>query len=163
MLWLSGHGDIQAPKKNIKKGRKTFHKIYNVNYEKQKMITDFCVICGTKDKLQIHHIVPKSAPHNIKPIGHMDDPTNLLTLCTDHHGWIHGCRPNQWNNAKTLQAEGVRKAKLAGKYKGRKPTARALGTEIAKLHTEGKKPSVIAKELNIGVASVYRYRHTAGK
>ena len=39
----------------------------------------------------------------------------------------------------------------------------ALGTEIAKLHTEGKKPSVIAKELNIGVASVYRYRHTAGK
>ena len=61
------------------------------------------------------------------------------------------------------KAEGVRKAKLAGKYKGRKPTARALGTEIAKLHTEGKKPSVIAKELNIGVASVYRYRHTAGK
>ena len=117
----------RPPKKNIKKGRKTFHKIYNVNYEKQKMITDFCVICGTKDKLQIHHIVPKSAPHNIKPIGHMDDPTNLLTLCTDHHGWIHGCRPNQWNNAKTLQAEGVRKAKLAGKYKGRKPTARAFG------------------------------------
>lgn len=37
------------------------------------MITDFCVICGTKDELQIHHIVPKSAPHNIKPIGRKSD------------------------------------------------------------------------------------------
>ena len=49
-------------------------------------------------------------------------------------------------------------SKTDGKYKGRKPTARNMGVEIHRLHTEGKKPSVIAKELNIGVASVYRYR-----
>ena len=71
----------------------------------------------------------------------------------------------QWEREMMLERQriGIAKAKVEGKYKGRKPTARNMGTEIHRLHTEGKKPSVIAKELNIGVASVYRYRHTAGK
>ena len=37
-------------------------------------------------------------------------------------------------------------------------TAKKLGKRIQELHLEGMKPSQIAKELNIGVASVYRYR-----
>ena len=49
---------------------------------------------------------------------------------------------------------GIAKAKSEGKYKGRVPTARKLEKEIQRLHLEGIKPSVIAKELNIGVASV---------
>lgn len=54
------------------------------------------------------------------------------------------------------QMEGVAKAKAAGKYKGRKPTARAKADDIRKLASEGKTRQVIADELNIGVASVYR-------
>ena len=56
------------------------------------------------------------------------------------------------------QKIGIAKAKSEGKYKGRVPTARKLEKEIQRLHLEGINPSVIAKELNIGVASVYRYR-----
>jgi DNA invertase Pin-like site-specific DNA recombinase len=67
---------------------------------------------------------------------------------------------SQWEREMMLERQrvGIARAKAEGKYKGRKPTARAMGEQIRKLHQEGKKPSVIAKELGIGVASVYRYR-----
>lgn len=54
------------------------------------------------------------------------------------------------------QREGIAKAKLDGKYKGRKPTARAKTGEVSKLSTEGIGPTEIAKRLGIGRASVYR-------
>lgn len=54
------------------------------------------------------------------------------------------------------QREGIAKAKSEGKYKGRKPTARAKADDVMKLKAEGKKPTDIAKELGIGRASVYR-------
>ena len=66
----------------------------------------------------------------------------------------------QWEREMMLerQAIGIAKAKEDGKYKGRVPTARKLSKRIRELHLDGMKPSQIAKELNIGVASVYRYR-----
>jgi DNA invertase Pin-like site-specific DNA recombinase len=54
------------------------------------------------------------------------------------------------------QREGIAKAKGEGKYKGRKPTARAKAAEAIRLHREGKNVSTIARELGIGRASVYR-------
>jgi DNA invertase Pin-like site-specific DNA recombinase len=54
------------------------------------------------------------------------------------------------------QREGVAKAKAEGKYKGRKPTARAKSDDIIKLAGEGVKREDIAKRLGVGVASVYR-------
>lgn len=54
------------------------------------------------------------------------------------------------------QREGIAKAKSEGKYKGRKPTARAKADDVMKLKAEGKKPTEIAKKLGIGRASVYR-------
>ena len=54
------------------------------------------------------------------------------------------------------QREGIAKAKSEGKYKGRKPTARAKSDEVQKLYSNGTKPSAIAIELGIGRASVYR-------
>ena len=54
------------------------------------------------------------------------------------------------------QREGVAKAKAAGRYKGRKPTARAKSAEIIRLAGEGLKREEIARQLGIGVASVYR-------
>ena len=54
------------------------------------------------------------------------------------------------------QREGVAKAKAEGKYKGRKPTARAKSAEITRLAGEGVKREEIAKKLAVGVASVYR-------
>jgi len=54
------------------------------------------------------------------------------------------------------QREGIAKAKAAGKYKGRKPTARAKAPQVAALKKDGVGPSEIARQLGIGRASVYR-------
>lgn len=54
------------------------------------------------------------------------------------------------------QREGIAKAKAEGKYKGRKPTAKAKATEVLTMHAEGVGATEIAKRLSIGRASVYR-------
>lgn len=54
------------------------------------------------------------------------------------------------------QREGVAKAKAAGKYKGRKPLADDLRQEVVHLATEGTTKTNIARQLNIGEATVYR-------
>ncbi len=54
------------------------------------------------------------------------------------------------------QREGIAKAKADGKYKGRKPTAKAKSKEVLELKKQGMGPTAIAKELGIGRASVYR-------
>ena len=54
------------------------------------------------------------------------------------------------------RAYGIAKAKKDGKYKGRKPTARAKAPEVLKLRERGFRPDEIAKQLEIGRASVFR-------
>lgn len=54
------------------------------------------------------------------------------------------------------QREGIAKAKAAGKYTGRKPTAKAKTTDILRLADEGMKPLKIAETLGVGKSSVYR-------
>lgn len=57
---------------------------------------------------------------------------------------------------KERQAEGIAKAKAEGKYRGRKPTARAKAVHVRAMSAEGVSPTEIAKRLGIGRASVYR-------
>lgn len=52
------------------------------------------------------------------------------------------------------QREGIAKAKLEGKYKGRKPTVDNV--RVKELHGNGLGPAAIAREMGIGRASVYR-------
>jgi DNA invertase Pin-like site-specific DNA recombinase len=54
------------------------------------------------------------------------------------------------------QREGVARAKAEGKYKGRKPTARAKSAEVLAMKAEGVRPVDIARRVGIGRASVYR-------
>jgi DNA invertase Pin-like site-specific DNA recombinase len=54
------------------------------------------------------------------------------------------------------QAAGIAKAKQAGRYKGRKPTAMAKADEVLALNSQGLTRQKIADQLGIGVASVYR-------
>ena len=56
------------------------------------------------------------------------------------------------------QKIGIEKAQREGKFKGRVPTAKRKTDEIKTLIAEGLKPHQIAAQLNIGDASVYRYR-----
>jgi DNA invertase Pin-like site-specific DNA recombinase len=60
---------------------------------------------------------------------------------------------------KERQLEGIAKAKAAGVYKGRKPSVPV--EEVRRLHAEGASPTIIAKRLGIGRASVYRALETA--
>jgi DNA invertase Pin-like site-specific DNA recombinase len=54
------------------------------------------------------------------------------------------------------QREGIRIAKDAGAYKGRKATARGKAAEVMHLLAEGLTKEATADRLGIGVASVYR-------
>lgn len=54
------------------------------------------------------------------------------------------------------QREGIAKAKAEGKYKGRKPTARAQAAQVKRMLAEGVGATEIARTLGIGRASVYR-------
>jgi DNA invertase Pin-like site-specific DNA recombinase len=54
------------------------------------------------------------------------------------------------------QREGIARAKGEGRYKGRKPTARAKAEDVQRLHEQAVRPTEIAKQLGISRASVYR-------
>ncbi len=59
------------------------------------------------------------------------------------------------NLRRERQLEGIAKAKLEGKYKGRKRSVD--GDKVTELYKAGMGASKIAQELGIGRASVYRY------
>ena len=44
---------------------------------------DECAICGSRDFLEFHHIIPKSK-------GGSDDYDNIILLCVHCHGAVHG-------------------------------------------------------------------------
>jgi DNA invertase Pin-like site-specific DNA recombinase len=54
------------------------------------------------------------------------------------------------------QREGIAKAQSQGKYKGRKPTARAKSGEVQALLEAGVTPTEVARKLGVGRSSVYR-------
>jgi DNA invertase Pin-like site-specific DNA recombinase len=60
------------------------------------------------------------------------------------------------------QREGIAKAKAEGKYKGRKPTARAKADDAVQMFRDGRRVAHIAKDLGIGRGSVYRALEAAG-
>lgn len=59
------------------------------------------------------------------------------------------------------QREGIAKAKVDGKYKGRAPTARAKADEVHRLVAEGMTREAVAERLGMGVRSVYRILRVA--
>ena len=64
----------------------------------------------------------------------------------------------QFEREMTLERhrEGIAKAKSAGKYKGRKPIAPERRQHVLRLAAEGATKTIIARQLGIGEASVYR-------
>lgn len=54
------------------------------------------------------------------------------------------------------QAEGIALAKLKGRYKGRKPTARNKSKEVIDMLAQGISKPEISRQLGIGITSIYR-------
>jgi DNA invertase Pin-like site-specific DNA recombinase len=61
------------------------------------------------------------------------------------------------------QAEGIRIAKAQGKFKGRKPTARAKSDEVMNYLAEGLTKEAVAEKVGISVSSVYRIAKSVQK
>jgi DNA invertase Pin-like site-specific DNA recombinase len=61
------------------------------------------------------------------------------------------------------QREGVAKAKMAGKYKGRKPIASDRCQEVMRLVANGTSKAHVARQIGIGEATVYRILKKAEK
>lgn len=60
------------------------------------------------------------------------------------------------------QREGIAKAKAEGKYKGRKPTARAKTEMVLLAKKQGLPPAQIIRDLGISKTSYYRILEAAG-
>ena len=113
------------------------------------MITDFCVLCGIKDNLHNHHIIPRSMP------GGTDDKTNMITLCTTHHATIHSLRPSQWNNHTQLIREGQKKAREKGVVIGRRTNLNEITkSRIIEMKLQGIGLKKIAKETRVAVRTI---------
>ncbi|MWV27479.1 recombinase family protein [Aurantiacibacter rhizosphaerae] len=54
------------------------------------------------------------------------------------------------------QREGIEKAKAAGKYRGRAPTARRMAPQVREMRADGARACEIASRLHISRSSVYR-------
>ncbi len=68
------------------------------------------------------------------------------------------CFVAQFERAMMLgrQRDGIEKARQAGKYKGRQPTARAKSKEVLRRLKAGEKPTQVAKDVRIARPSVCR-------
>ncbi len=100
-------------------------------------------------------LLPDLSPNPLDP----KDPTQMLLV-----RMMGAVAQFERDRLAERRAYGIRKAKEAGKYRGRKPTARAKTPDVLRLRERGFRPDEIAKQLEIGRASVFRilrnYRET---
>ena len=109
------------------------------------MKLDFCVICGTNKDLQHHHIIPKSQ-------GGDNHPHNLLTLCWEHHNFIH-------NIKKTRSKEDFVACIKAGQKNGvggRPKLPKEKQLEVCRLWNEGRSYRQIREETGVSVSTIQR-------
>ena len=92
-------------------------------------------------------LLPDLSPNPLDP----KDPTQMLLVrCMGAFAQFERDRLAE------RRAYGIAAAKAEGRYKGRAPTAQAKSKEVLELKARGFKPDEIAKQLDIGRASVYR-------
>lgn len=92
-------------------------------------------------------LLPDLSPHPLDP----HDPTQMLLV-----RMMGAVAQFERDRLAERRAYGIARAKKEGKYRGRKPTARAKTPEVLKLKERGFRPDEIAKQLEIGRASVFR-------
>ena len=114
------------------------------------MKLDFCAVCGNIKDLHHHHIIPRTKNGG-------DEETNMITLCIEHHTWIHGLKPTAWNNHANLVREGLDNARKEGRIGGR-PTnlTDEIRVKILELKANGIGIRKIAAECSVGIQTVYK-------
>jgi DNA invertase Pin-like site-specific DNA recombinase len=105
----------------------------------------FCVICGTNKDLQHHHITPTSQ-------GGDDHQHNFLTLCFEHHNFIHNIR-------RTRSKENFVSCIKAGQINGvggRPKLDISKEKEVVKLYLEGHSYRAIKRMTGVALSTIRR-------
>ena len=117
------------------------------------MYNEFCINCGSP-AVELHHVVPLS-------LGGNDIESNKVPLCSLCHTLIHGTNQDKRGvHWKELQKAGIEKAKVEGKYKGRKPKEYniELFCKMLKEWRAGKRTAVsIQRAFNITAPTFYKW------
>ena len=116
------------------------------------MILDFCAVCGTKEDLQQHHIVPIAlSGKNRTP----NDET--ITVCSYHHDVIHGVmKDRKGYQHHELIRDSLKKRKDAGLPMGRpKSITKEKIEAVLELIAKGVGVREICRRLKIGSATYY--------
>lgn len=92
-------------------------------------------------------LLPDLSKHPLDP----SDPTQMMLV-----RMMGAVAQFERDRLAERRAYGIARAKKEGKYKGRKPTARAKTPDVLALKDRGFRPDEIAKQLGIGRASVFR-------
>lgn len=108
----------------------------------------FCVICGTNKDLQHHHIIPISK-------GGKDHEHNIITLCVDHHDWIHDIQKTRESGFSELVKAGQQKS---GNFGGRPTIPQDKINEIIYLwKNQGLSFRQIKKLTGASLATIQKY------
>ena len=116
------------------------------------MILDFCCICGKTDDLNQHHVIPKSS-------GGSNEEINIITLCYEHHNWVHSRKYKDGINHKQLIKEGLSRARALGWPNGglgRTRISQEKVNQILELRKSGMGMNRIAKQMSVGNSQVLR-------
>jgi hypothetical protein len=116
------------------------------------MILDFCAVCGTKEDLHQHHIVP------IALSGKNRTPKDeTITVCSYHHDVIHGVmKDRKGYQHHELIRDSLKKRKDAGLPMGRpKSITKEKIEAVLELIAKGVGVREICRRLKIGSATYY--------
>ena len=121
------------------------------------MKLDFCVVCGSKEDLHQHHIIPVVLSDDKREV----TTDNTITVCGYHHKLIHGIQQKDHFNHSVLTKKGLIKARNDGKTLGRKSkTTEKEKEEIIDMLIKGISVSSVARKYNISRATVISIRET---
>lgn len=103
------------------------------------MKLNFCVACGSnrETELENHHLIPRS-------LGGADDDTNLITLCFECHGKLHGVVRR---DIRALTRDALHKRKAQGQRVGSIPYGYHLGSDGQTLEADPAEQEVVSAVL----------------
>ena len=107
-----------------------------------------CINCNAPAE-HMHHVVPKSLGGG--------EGRNLVPLCCDCHGLVHGKNFANW---RYLQKMGIEKAKnLPNKYLGRKPSYNQEQLDkVLSMLSQNRRVTCISRETKLSRQAVLRIR-----
>jgi len=119
--------------------------------ENRMVFKDICFECGSKESIHYHHIIPE-----------VMGGKQTIPLCEECHGKVHD---RTFTKHRELQRIGIERAKLEGKFQGRKvnsvePVEKYLEKEktkgIINLYMIGTSVREIQRTLKCSSNSVYK-------